>query len=59
MSEMDYLELLIRRYPALAPVRDSFWRRYETMKECYENGGTLLVAGNGGSCADTSTLWAS
>ena len=49
MSEMDYLELLIKRYPALSPVRDSILAAYETMKECYENGGTLLVAGNGGS----------
>ena len=32
MSEMDYLELLIRRYPALAPVRDSVLAAYETMK---------------------------
>ena len=56
MSEMDYLELLIRRYPALAPVRDSVLAAYETMKECYENGGTLLVAGNGGSCADSEHI---
>ena len=56
MSEMDYLELLIRRYPALAPVRDSVLAAYETMKECYENGGTLLVAGNGGSCADAEHI---
>ena len=56
MSEMDYLELLIKRYPALSPVRDSILAAYETMKECYENGGTLLVAGNGGSCADSEHI---
>ena len=56
MSEMDYLELLIKRYPALSPVRDSILAAYETMKECYENGGTLLVAGNGGSCADAEHI---
>ncbi len=33
MSEMDYLELLIKRYPALSPVRDSILAAYETMKE--------------------------
>ena len=56
MSEMGYLELLIKRYPALSPVRDSILAAYETMKECYENGGTLLVAGNGGSCADSEHI---
>lgn len=56
MSEMDYLEQLTRRYPVLAPVRDSILAAYEAMKESFENGGKLLVAGNGGSCADSEHI---
>ena len=56
MSEMDYLELLITRYPALSPVGDSILAAYETMKEFYENGVTLLVAGNVGSFADSEHI---
>ena len=29
---------------------------YETLKECYERGGKLLIAGNGGSCADSEHI---
>ncbi|MCD7906513.1 MAG: SIS domain-containing protein, partial [Clostridium sp.] len=56
MSEMDYLEQLTRRYPVLAPVRDSILAAYEAMKESFENGGKLLAAGNGGSCADSEHI---
>lgn len=40
------------RYPALGPVRDSIGEAYLAIKESYDRGGKLMVAGNGGSCAD-------
>lgn len=43
---------LIRRYPALAVCEDSIQKALEQMKETYDNGGTMLLCGNGGSCAD-------
>ena len=51
MKEYEYLDELISRYPVLAPVKADIRTAYETLKECYERGGKLLIAGNGGSCA--------
>ena len=53
MKEYEYLDELISRYPVLAPVKADIRTAYETLKECYERGGKLLIAGNGGSCADS------
>ena len=56
MREYRYLTELLERYPALIPVRDDITAVYEMMRECYENGGKLLIAGNGGSCADSEHI---
>ena len=42
---MSNLDLLIMRYPHLEFIRD-----------CYKNGGKLLVCGNGGSAADAEHI---
>lgn len=55
MKEYEYLDELISRYPVLAPVKADIRTAYETLKECYERGGKLLIAGNGGSCADSES----
>ena len=47
---------LINRYPALAPVRDDIEKFYNTLVECYENGGKVLIVGNGGSAADSDHI---
>jgi len=49
---MKYLEELVERYPVLAGVKAQVREAYELLEACYENGGKLLIAGNGGSCAD-------
>lgn len=46
------LNELIERYPVLEDCRDSIAKAADKIKECYKNGGKLLLAGNGGSCAD-------
>ncbi|MDR2650133.1 MAG: SIS domain-containing protein [Clostridiales bacterium] len=47
---------LITRYPRLASVRQSIIDAYLLMEDCYANGGKLLVAGNGGSAADSEHI---
>ncbi len=53
---MKYLEQLIARYPALERVKEDIQRAYLAMKACYEAGGKMLVAGNGGSAADAEHI---
>lgn len=53
---MDYLKLLIERYPVLAPCKDSIQKAYDILENCYSSGGKLLIAGNGGSCADSEHI---
>lgn len=50
------LDTLISRYPVLLPVREKIAEAYEILKNCYDGGGTLLIAGNGGSCADAQHI---
>lgn len=47
-----YINELIERYPILENNADAIYRVYEIMVQCFENGGKLLVAGNGGSASD-------
>lgn len=51
-----YIESLIDRYPQLESCRKDLIDSYLVMEECYENGGKLLVAGNGGSAADSEHI---
>lgn len=50
------IDLLIARYPELTSAQDSIAGAFELMKDCYENGGTVLIAGNGGSAADSEHI---
>lgn len=51
-----HIDLLAERYPALAECREDIIASYLLMEESYENGGKLLVAGNGGSAADSEHI---
>ncbi len=46
------LDLLIRRYPVLGVCEKDILAAYELLEAAYRNVHKLLVAGNGGSCAD-------
>ena len=48
------LDELIKRYPILERVREDIEAVYGI--RCYENGGKLLIAGNGGSAADAEHI---
>ncbi len=56
MEPMKYLEELVERYPVLDAVKDDVRKAYELLEACYEQGGKLLIAGNGGSCADAEHI---
>ena len=46
------LNELFLRYPALSSCRESVEKTRDAIVKCYENGGKLLLCGNGGSAAD-------
>lgn len=51
-----HVETLIERYPRLSSIKDDIIAGYLLMEECYLNGGKLLIAGNGGSAADSEHI---
>ena len=50
------LNELVRRYPVLDTVKDDIIAAADMIIDCYENGGKVLVCGNGGSCADSEHI---
>ena len=52
----NILDDLVRRYPVLSSAKEDIAAAYGTMKDCYDRGGKLLIAGNGGSCADADHI---
>ena len=48
---MRHIDLLVERYPSLESAKNDIVAAYLLLEESYENGGKLLVAGNGGSAA--------
>ena len=46
------LNELLMRYPELKECKEEIEKAASTLIDCYENGGKLLICGNGGSCAD-------
>ena len=51
-----HIDLLISRYPALDEVREDIISAYLIMEKCYEHDGKMLIAGNGGSAADSEHI---
>jgi len=47
---------LFERYPALECCRNSVMEAYKILLRCYQKGGKVMVAGNGGSCADSEHI---
>ena len=52
----SHIETLVSRYPQLECCRDDIVAAYEIIKTCYEKDGKLLIAGNGGSAADSEHI---
>lgn len=55
-STTNIIKELMGRYPILEGQRDNIVLAYEIIKKCYEDGGKLLIGGNGGSCADSGHI---
>ena len=53
---MRHIDLLVERYPSLESAKNDILAAYLLLEESYENGGKLLVAGNGGSAADAEHI---
>ena len=51
-----HINLLIERYPILEICKKDIIDAYLVMEECYKNGKKLLIAGNGGSAADSEHI---
>lgn len=51
-----HIDVLIERYPVLEECRQSIIDAYQVMEDCYSHDGKLLIAGNGGSAADSEHI---
>ena len=51
-----HIELLIKRYPELDVIKEDLTKAYLLLEQCIENGGKILIAGNGGSAADAEHI---
>lgn len=51
-----HVDLLIERYPSLEVCKEDIEKAYRILEECYENDHKLLIAGNGGSAADSEHI---
>lgn len=56
MEVYKHLEELVQRYPRLEELRPQIQAAYEVLRDSYAGGGKLLIAGNGGSCADAEHI---
>ena len=52
-KSLNEVNILMERYPALEIIRAQLIEAIESMVQCVENGGKILVCGNGGSAADS------
>lgn len=55
-KQKAHIDLLIERYPKLDTCIKSIEDAFILLRNCYEQGGKLLIAGNGGSAADAEHI---
>ena len=51
-----YLDSLVDRYPVLNECAEAIVQAYNILVDCFSSGHKLLIAGNGGSCADAEHI---
>ncbi len=56
LSLRSHIDLLISRYPTLSDIKEDIWNAFLLMEECYRHDRKLLIAGNGGSAADSEHI---
>lgn len=50
------IDLLVARYPSLSSCAEDIEKAYRILEECYVHDKKLLIAGNGGSAADSEHI---
>lgn len=50
------IALLMERYPMLVQCKEQIVEAFFELSKCYQNGGKVLVVGNGGSAADAEHI---
>lgn len=56
MTIINHINNLIIRYPQLEACKQAVLKAYTILEECYLNDHKLLIAGNGGSAADSEHI---
>lgn len=56
MNPLKRVDALIERYSELAGQRENIVQAYRVLEDAYSQGGKLLIAGNGGSAADSEHI---
>ncbi|HWS01248.1 MAG TPA: SIS domain-containing protein [Prolixibacteraceae bacterium] len=56
MDQIALTDQLCERYPSLNVVRPAIEEACNQLIACYEQGGKVLVCGNGGSCSDSDHI---
>ena len=56
VSIISIIDNLLNRYPSLIGQRDNIIGTYNVLENAYISGGKLLIAGNGGSAADSEHI---
>lgn len=51
-----HIDVLIERYPQLTVCKESIEQAYLMLEKCFENDHKVLIAGNGGSAADSEHI---
>lgn len=52
----EILQELFVRYPSLSPLYDDLYAAFDLLCGCFDDGGKLLLCGNGGSAADCAHI---
>ncbi|MDR1506218.1 MAG: SIS domain-containing protein [Treponema sp.] len=53
---MNYISELVERYPELVSCQSQITAAKDAIVNLYQNGGKILICGNGGSCADSEHM---
>jgi D-sedoheptulose 7-phosphate isomerase len=56
VSKTYFLDLLVERYPPLAPCYTSILEAAEAIIDCHSANGSIFICGNGGSAADAEHI---
>ncbi|MBD5134486.1 MAG: SIS domain-containing protein [Lachnospiraceae bacterium] len=56
MKKYGYVEQLISNYPKLGDAAEDIKKTCDMLENCYKSGGKILIAGNGGSAADSEHI---